>query len=124
MDAVTLGSPDGRESLRLSWDADDAPYLGFWLNCRAWSGLRFGTLPESRDRAATAPHDDLADALRDGTDGICNREKPDMGASGGHDLAVFLLTGSAPGDFTVHRITRKTVKAIQEHARWRGPGPR
>lgn len=64
---VAIGSPDGREKLRLTWDAADAPYLGLWFNCRGWSGCGSAPYFNLGVEPATAPFDDLGAAMKDGS---------------------------------------------------------
>lgn len=64
---VAIGAPDGREKLRLQWDATDAPYLGLWLNCRGWSGCGSAPYFNLGVEPATAPFDDLGAAMQDGS---------------------------------------------------------
>lgn len=64
---VAIGAPDGREKLRLQWDASDAPYLGLWLNCRCWSGCGSAPYFNLGVEPATAPFDDLGAAMREGS---------------------------------------------------------
>lgn len=66
-DSVSLEAPGGGERLRLRQKLAETPYLGLWINVRAWNGagdtpyLNLGLEP------ATAPCDDLAEAVRKGT---------------------------------------------------------
>lgn len=64
---VAIGSPDGREKLRLTWDAADAPYLGLWLNCMGWSGCGSAPYFNMGVEPATAPFDDLGAAMMEGS---------------------------------------------------------
>ncbi|MEO5714410.1 MAG: hypothetical protein ABIT37_13060 [Luteolibacter sp.] len=65
--AVALRTADGAESLRLNWDRKDAPFLGLWLNCRAWSGCGSAPYFNLGVEPATAPFDLLTDALAAGS---------------------------------------------------------
>lgn len=59
---VTLSSADQSSSLHLTWDTNDNPYLGMWINCKGWSGC--GSLPYFNLglEPTTSPHDSLVDA--------------------------------------------------------------
>lgn len=60
---VSLTTADGGNSLRLAWNAEDAPFLGLWLNCGAWSGCGSAPYFNLGIEPATAPFDSLIDAI-------------------------------------------------------------
>lgn len=67
VDSVALRTADGKESLALQWNRADAPFLGLWLNGRAWSGCGSAPYFNLGIEPATAPFDLLTDALADGS---------------------------------------------------------
>ena len=60
---VCVSTPEDVESFSIEYDERDLPWLGLWINKKAWSGcgsepyLNLGVEP------ATAPHDTLAEAV-------------------------------------------------------------
>lgn len=62
---ITITADDG--SLRLSWDRNEIPHLGLWLNCGAWSGCGSPPYFNLGVEPSTAAFDSLEDALHDRT---------------------------------------------------------
>ena len=60
-------APDRRSALAFAWNPDELPYLGLWLNCQGWSGCGSAPYFNLGVEPATAPFDDLADAMIDGS---------------------------------------------------------
>lgn len=63
----SLFTPDQASVLRFAWNWRDTPFLGLWLNCRGWSGCGSAPYFNLGIEPATAPWDDLADAIADGS---------------------------------------------------------
>lgn len=61
VDRITLQQPGGAE-LRISWDANEVPYLGLWINRGAWSGSGSPPYFNTCIEPATLPVDDLSQA--------------------------------------------------------------
>ena len=66
VDRVKVLAADGDGGLEISWDAEKIPYLGLWLNLRAWSGCGSSPYCNLGVEPTTAQADALSDALAGG----------------------------------------------------------
>ncbi len=90
---ICLRTADGAESLNMSYNPGDLPWLGLWINKSAWSGC--GSLPYLNlgIEPATTPHDSLVNATKY-TDG----DFLDPGESKKWQLTVRLKSGVKTND--------------------------
>ncbi|MEM7431244.1 MAG: hypothetical protein AAF351_04800 [Pseudomonadota bacterium] len=64
--AVSLSRADGTQRLRMQFDPDAAPWVGLWINCRAWSGSGDEPYFNMGIEPATAGYDDVRAAITAG----------------------------------------------------------
>lgn len=67
INTVKLIAPDASSSLILTWDANENPYLGMWVNCHGWSGCGSQPYYNLGLEPTTSPHDSLTDAQQSRT---------------------------------------------------------
>lgn len=60
---IEIADAENQESLRLSFDPAEIPYLGLWLNYGGWSGAETAPYFNAGIEPTTAPCDSLDDAL-------------------------------------------------------------
>lgn len=67
---VSIDSPDGTESFSMVYSPVSLPWLGIWVNKKAWSGCGSEPYFNLGLEPATAPHDFLTEAVAQGNAGL------------------------------------------------------
>jgi len=62
--AVQLRMPGTEERLSISFDPDELPWLGMWINNRGWSGCGPEPYCNLGIEPATSPYDCVGEAIR------------------------------------------------------------